>query len=179
MGHGSGVVGYHIATSLCGPWLVKNANFQNLVGNFCSNQDVQSQITLASLVDSLNFSLQEYADNSGGASSSNARSVGRSIDVSSFGNYDELRSEIERMFGLEGLLNDLSSGWKLIDVDFENDFLLVGDEPWEEFVGCVKCIRILSPSEVQQMGDKGMRLLNSVGVQEDDENGVICLFQGV
>ncbi|KAL3640959.1 hypothetical protein CASFOL_015927 [Castilleja foliolosa] len=174
---------------------LKNADFQNLVGNFCSNQDVQSQITSASLADSKNFSLQEYADNSGGASSSNvdfeennailqhgswqhvtprfrtytkiqkAGSVGRSIDVSGFRNYDKLRSEIERMFGLEGLLNDLSSGWKLVYVDFENDVLLVGDDPWEEFVGCVRCIRILSPSEVQQMGDEGMRLLNSVGVQ--------------
>ncbi|KAL3639088.1 hypothetical protein CASFOL_016995 [Castilleja foliolosa] len=171
---------------------LKNADFQNLVGNFCSSQDVQSQITSASLPDSQNFSLQEYADNSGGASSSNvdfeennailkhgswqqvtprfrtytkiqkAGSVGRSIDVSGFGNYKQLRSEIERMFGLEGLLNDLSSGWKLVYVDFENDVLLVGDDPWEEFVGCVKCIRILSPSEVQQMGDEGMRLLNSV-----------------
>lgn len=177
---------------------LKNVGFQSpsdyLVGNYCSNQDVQSQITSASLADSHNFSLQEYADNSGGASSSNvefddkkilqhsswqqvtaprfrtytkvidfcnnyytllptyllylvkcsdeiyiyiyrqiqkAGSVGRSIDVSSFKNYDELRSEIERMFGLEGLLNDLGSGWKLVYVDFENDVLLVGDDPWE------------------------------------------------
>ncbi|GFP96995.1 auxin response factor 5 [Phtheirospermum japonicum] len=51
---------------------------------------------------------------------------GRSIDVSGFGNYDELRSEIERMFGLGGLLNELRSGWKLVYVDFENDVLLVG-----------------------------------------------------
>lgn len=54
---------------------LKNADFQTpsdfLGGNFCSNQDVQSQITSASLVDSQTFSLQEYADNSGGASSSN------------------------------------------------------------------------------------------------------------
>ncbi|CAA0818576.1 Auxin response factor 5 [Striga hermonthica] len=184
----------------------KGVDFQNpsdyLVGNLCSNQDVQSQITTASLADSQNFSIHEYADNSGGASSSNvdfednatilqhgswkpvaprfrtytkiqkAGSVGRSIDVSSFGNYDELRSEIERMFGLEGLLNDLSSGWKLVYVDFENDVLLVGDDPWEEFVGCVKCIRILSPSEVQQMGEEGMRLLNSVqGITESLNRG--------
>ena len=63
-----------------------------------------------------------------------AGSVGRSIDVSSFKNYDELCREIERMFGLEGLLtlNDsLGSGWKLVYVDFENDVLLVGDDPWE------------------------------------------------
>ncbi|CAI9777879.1 unnamed protein product [Fraxinus pennsylvanica] len=171
-----------------------------LMGNFSSSQDVQSQITSASLVDSQTFSLQEYADNSGGASSNNADfddntllqnsswqqvtprfrtytkiqkagSVGRSIDVSSFKNYDELRSEIERMFGLERLLNDSGSGWKLVYVDFENDVLLVGDDPWEEFVGCVRCIRILSPSEVQQMGEEGMQLLNSAVVQGVDGGG--------
>ncbi|KAK2996426.1 hypothetical protein RJ639_004794, partial [Escallonia herrerae] len=93
-------------------------------------------------------------------------SVGRSIDVSSFMNYDELRSEIERMFGLEGLLNDSrGSGWKLVYVDFENDVLLVGDDPWEEFIGCARCIRILSPSEVKQMGEEGMQLLNATAMQ--------------
>ncbi|EPS64438.1 hypothetical protein M569_10340, partial [Genlisea aurea] len=92
-----------------------------------------------------------------------AGSVGRSIDVSGFKNYEELRVEIERMFGLEGVLNDMRSGWTLVYVDFENDVLLVGDDPWEEFVGCVRCIRILSPSEVRQMGEEGMQLLNSVG----------------
>lgn len=54
---------------------LKNVDFPNpsdyLVGNFCSTQDVQSQITSASLADSHTFSIQEYADNSGGASSSN------------------------------------------------------------------------------------------------------------
>ncbi|CAH1435585.1 unnamed protein product [Lactuca virosa] len=179
---------------------LKDIEFQNpsnyLVSNnnFSSSQDVQSQITSASLVDSQAYSMQELPDNSGGASSSNgefddsggllqnnswqqvavptrvrtytkiqkAGSVGRSIDVSSFKNYDELCCEIEKMFGLEGLLNDSrGSGWKLVYVDFENDVLLVGDDPWEEFVGCVRCIRILSPSEVQQMGEEGMQLLNS------------------
>lgn len=137
---------------------LKNADFQNpsdyLVNNF-PNQDIQSQITAASIADSQNVTLQEYADNSGGASSSNVDfednnllqhsswqqvttrfrtytkiqkegSVGRSIDVSSFKNYDELHSEIEQMFSLKDLLNDSSSGWKLVYVDFENDVLLWG-----------------------------------------------------
>lgn len=34
-----------------------------------------------------------------------------------------------------------------------------------EFVGCVRCIRILSPSEVQQMSEEGMKLLNSGALQ--------------
>ncbi|PON70762.1 Auxin response factor [Parasponia andersonii] len=179
---------------------LKNVDFQNpsdcLVGNFSTSQDVQSQITSASLGDSQAFSRQDIQDNSGGTSSSNvdlddssllrnnnswqqgvppvrtytkvqkAGSVGRSIDVSSFKNYDELCSAIECMFGLEGLLNDpRGSGWKLVYVDYENDVLLVGDDPWEEFVGCVRCIRILSPSEVQQMSEEGMQLLNSAAMQ--------------
>ncbi|KAA8538846.1 hypothetical protein F0562_025538 [Nyssa sinensis] len=61
-----------------------------------------------------------------------AGSICRSTDVSRFKNYDELLSTIECMFGLEGLLNDCKgSGWKLVDVDFENDVILVGDNPWE------------------------------------------------
>lgn len=197
---GSTVIDNSVSSSVLDEFCtLKHTNFQNpsdfLLGNISSSQDVQSQITSASLADSQNFSVQEFADNSGGASSSNvnfdecnllqnsswqqvaprvrtytkiqkAGSVGRSIDVSGFKTYDELRSEIERMFGLEGLLNDLrGSGWKLVYVDFENDVLLVGDDPWEEFVGCVRCIRILSPTEVQQMGEEGLQLLNSAGLQ--------------
>ncbi|PWA54118.1 auxin response factor 19 [Artemisia annua] len=36
-----------------------------------------------------------------------------------------------------------------------NDVLLVRDDPWEEFVSCVRCIKILSPHEVQQMSLPG------------------------
>ncbi|KAF8112429.1 hypothetical protein N665_0064s0061 [Sinapis alba] len=94
-------------------------------------------------------------------------SVGRSIDVTSFRDYEELKSAIECMFGLEGLLTrPQSSGWKLVYVDYESDVLLVGDDPWEEFVGCVRCIRILSPTEVQQMSEEGMKLLNSACIND-------------
>ncbi|CAN6539255.1 unnamed protein product [Malus baccata var. baccata] len=166
-----------------------------LVKNLSSSQDLQSQITSVSLGDSQAFSRQDLADASGGTSSSNVEldessllqnsswhpvvapvrtytkvqktgSVGRSIDVTNFKNYEELCSAIECMFGLEGLLNDpRGSGWKLVYVDYENDVLLVGDDPWEEFVGCVRCIRILSPTEVQQMSEEGMKLLNSAAMQ--------------
>ncbi|KAF7829593.1 auxin response factor 5 [Senna tora] len=179
---------------------LKDGDFQNpsdcMVGNLSSSQDVQSQITSASLAESHVFPLQDIPDNSGGTSSSHvdfdessflqnnswqqvaapmrtytkvqkAGSVGRSIDVTTFKNYEELISAIECMFGLEGLLNDTrGSGWKLVYVDYENDVLLVGDDPWEEFVGCVRCIRILSPLEVQQMSEEGMKLLNSAAVQQ-------------
>ncbi|XP_037479565.1 auxin response factor 11-like isoform X2 [Triticum dicoccoides] len=88
-------------------------------------------------------------------------SVGRSIDVTRYRDYRELRSAIASMFGLQGKLeHPASSDWKLVYVDYENDVLLVGDDPWEEFINCVRCIRILSPSEVQQMSENGMQVLN-------------------
>ncbi|XP_057545572.1 auxin response factor 19-like isoform X1 [Amaranthus tricolor] len=86
-------------------------------------------------------------------------SVGRSIDVTRYKGYDELRCDLARMFGIEGQLEDLQrSEWKLVYVDHENDILLVGDDPWDEFVNCVQSIKILSCVEVQQMsldGDLG------------------------
>ncbi|KAL4332053.1 hypothetical protein GQ457_07G039520 [Hibiscus cannabinus] len=86
-------------------------------------------------------------------------SVGRSIDVTRYKGYDELRHDLARMFGIEGQLEDPQiSDWKLVYVDHENDILLVGDDPWEEFVSCVQGIKILSSAEVQHMsldGDLG------------------------
>lgn len=86
-------------------------------------------------------------------------SVGRSIDVTRYKGYEELRRDLARMFGIEGQLEDPQrTDWKLVYVDHENDILLVGDDPWEEFVNCVLSIKILSSVEVQQMsldGDLG------------------------
>ncbi|KAL6575339.1 hypothetical protein OROMI_012624 [Orobanche minor] len=83
-------------------------------------------------------------------------SVGRTIDVTRYKGYDELRHDLARMFGIEGLLEDPQrTEWKLVYVDHENDILLVGDDPWEEFVSCVQSIKILSSSEVHQMSLDG------------------------
>ncbi|XP_058761320.1 auxin response factor 19-like isoform X1 [Vicia villosa] len=83
-------------------------------------------------------------------------SVGRCIDVTRYKGYEELRNDLARMFGIEGQLEDpLRTDWKLVYVDHENDILLVGDDPWEEFVNCVQSIKILSSVEVQQMSLEG------------------------
>ncbi|KAL6888521.1 hypothetical protein ACP4OV_009547 [Aristida adscensionis] len=82
--------------------------------------------------------------------------VGRSIDIGRFSGYEELKHALARMFGIEGQLEDRQRiGWKLVYKDHEDDILLLGDDPWEEFVNCVRCIRILSPQEVQQMSLDG------------------------
>ncbi|KAK1275673.1 Auxin response factor 19 [Acorus gramineus] len=58
--------------------------------------------------------------------------VGRSIDITRYSGYDELKQDLARMFSIEGQLEDRQRiGWKLVYVDHENDVLLVGDDPWE------------------------------------------------
>ncbi|MBA0557285.1 hypothetical protein Golob_014362, partial [Gossypium lobatum] len=97
-------------------------------------------------------------------------SFGRSLDISKFGSYDELRCELARLFGLEGQLEDPQrSGWQLAFVDRENDILLLGDDPWQEFVNNVWYIKILSPLEVQQMG-KGQNPATSIPNQRLNAN---------
>ncbi|XP_030493604.2 auxin response factor 19 [Cannabis sativa] len=82
--------------------------------------------------------------------------VGRSIDITRYSGYDELKQDLARRFGIEGQLEDRQRvGWKLVYVDHEKDVLLVGDDPWQEFVNCVRCIKILSPQEVEQMSLDG------------------------
>ncbi|XP_018685927.2 auxin response factor 12 isoform X1 [Musa acuminata AAA Group] len=84
-------------------------------------------------------------------------SVGRSLDISRFSNYDELRVELGHMFGVGGLLEDPHrSGWQLVFVDRENDVILLGDDPWESFVNNVWYIKILSPEDLHKMGKQGI-----------------------
>ncbi|KAJ1260747.1 hypothetical protein BS78_10G256000 [Paspalum vaginatum] len=98
--------------------------------------------------------------------------VGRSIDISQFSGYDELKHALARMFSIEGQLEERQRiGWKLVYKDHEDDILLLGDDPWEEFVNCVRCIRILSPQEVQQMsldGDLGNNILPNQACSSSD-----------
>ncbi|RZC74960.1 hypothetical protein C5167_050440 [Papaver somniferum] len=89
--------------------------------------------------------------------------VGRSLDIGRFSSYDELREELGQMFGVEGQLGPLRSGWQLVFVDRENDVLLLGDDPWEAFVNNVWYIKILSPEDVLKLGKHGIESLSSNG----------------
>ncbi|KAL4652266.1 hypothetical protein ACB092_01G220300 [Castanea dentata] len=112
-------------------------------------------------------------------------SVGRSLDISRFSSYNELREELAEMFGIEGKFEDpLRSGWQLVFVDRENDVLLLGDDPWEAFVNNVWYIKILSPEDVHKLGEQavesfspqgGQRLNSSSGEAQDLVSGLPSL----
>uniref|UniRef100_A0A2P2LYP6 Auxin response factor 4 isoform X1 n=1 Tax=Rhizophora mucronata TaxID=61149 RepID=A0A2P2LYP6_RHIMU len=40
-------------------------------------------------------------------------------------------NELERLFSMEGLLQDPDKGWRILYTDSENDVMVVGDDPWQ------------------------------------------------
>ncbi|XP_071706610.1 auxin response factor 8-like isoform X2 [Rutidosis leptorrhynchoides] len=109
-------------------------------------------------------------------------SVGRSLDITRFNSYPELKQELGQMFNLEGLLEDPQrSGWQLVFVDRENDVLLLGDGPWETFVNSVWYIKILSPEDVQKLGEQDSETFsqNSGERTNSGGNGVATGFPPV
>ncbi|KAI3463537.1 hypothetical protein Pfo_020200 [Paulownia fortunei] len=77
--------------------------------------------------------------------------LGRSVDLAKFDNYDELISELDNLFEFNGELRARNKNWLVVYTDDEDDMMLVGDDPWEEFCGMVRKILILTKEEVQRM----------------------------
>lgn len=77
--------------------------------------------------------------------------VGRAIDLSRLSGYNDLLSELEKLFGMEGLLRDSDKGWRILYTDSENDIMVVGDDPWHEFCDVVSKIHIYTKEEVEKM----------------------------
>ncbi|XP_075513761.1 auxin response factor 4-like isoform X2 [Primulina tabacum] len=85
--------------------------------------------------------------------------VGRAIDLSRLIGYDALLTELERLFSMEGLLHDPNNGWRILYTDSENDMMVVGDDPWHEFIEVVSKIHIHTREEVEKL---------SFGINSDD-----------
>ena len=56
--------------------------------------------------------------------------VGRAVDLTFLHGYDELISEMERLFDIKGELQTRNK-WAVVFTDDEGDMMLVGDDPWE------------------------------------------------
>ncbi|KAL9272059.1 Auxin response factor 4-like protein [Drosera capensis] len=77
--------------------------------------------------------------------------VVRGIDLLKLNGYEELLIELERLFSMEGLLRDPAKGWQILFTDSENDMMVVGDDPWNEFCEVAVKIHIYTQEEVQKM----------------------------
>ncbi|GKC83069.1 auxin response factor 9 [Tanacetum coccineum] len=76
--------------------------------------------------------------------------VGRAVDLTVLGGYDELIDELEEMFEIKGQLRPRKE-WDIIFTDDEGDMMRVGDDPWPEFCNMVRRIMICSTQDVKQM----------------------------
>ncbi|CAM0902427.1 unnamed protein product [Alopecurus aequalis] len=157
--------------SLFSPQVDSSSLLYNMVPNLTSNVADNSMSTIPSGSTYLQSPMYGCLDDSSGIFQNTGEndpssrtfvkvyksgSVGRSLDITRFSNYAELREELGQMFGIRGQLDDPDrSGWQLVFVDRENDVLLLGDDPWESFVNSVWYIKILSPEDVHKLGKQG------------------------
>ncbi|KAL0426139.1 UNVERIFIED_CONTAM: Auxin response factor 18 [Sesamum radiatum] len=96
--------------------------------------------------------------------------VGRGVDLTAFGGYDDLITELENMFEIKGELRPRNK-WEVVYTDNEGDMMLVGDDPWPEFCKMAKKICIYSSEEVKKMTPKCKLPLSSL----DGEGTILSL----
>ncbi|KAL6322093.1 hypothetical protein AAG906_005027 [Vitis piasezkii] len=96
--------------------------------------------------------------------------VGRAVDLTALEGYDELISELEKMFEIKGELCPRNK-WEVVFTDDEGDMMLVGDDPWQEFCKMVRKIFIYSSEEVKKMSPRCKLSASSL----DGEGTVISL----
>ncbi|XP_057516615.1 auxin response factor 2A isoform X3 [Amaranthus tricolor] len=90
--------------------------------------------------------------------------LGRSVDLSKFSNYDQLVEELDCLFDFNGELKTNEKNWLIVYTDDEGDMMLVGDDPWQEFVGMVRKIFIYTKEEVQKMAPRTLNFRNEDNV---------------
>ncbi|XP_020211912.1 auxin response factor 2 isoform X2 [Cajanus cajan] len=64
--------------------------------------------------------------------------LGRAVDLTRFLGYDELVAELDSMFDFGGSLINGRSGWHVTCIDDDGDMMLLGDYPWQDFLGMVQ-----------------------------------------
>ncbi|KAK3155653.1 hypothetical protein QOZ80_2BG0205950 [Eleusine coracana subsp. coracana] len=92
--------------------------------------------------------------------------IGRKVDLNAHHSYKTLASALELMFMKPSIslctsssakslkLLDNSSEYQLTYEDREGDWMLVGDVPWELFVGSVKRLRIMRNTDANGLGPR-------------------------
>ncbi|XP_074294436.1 auxin response factor 1-like isoform X1 [Silene latifolia] len=80
--------------------------------------------------------------------------VGRGVDLTHFDCYENLLKKLEQMFDIKGELCGSSEKWQVVYTDNEDDMMMVGDDPWEEFCSMVRKIFIYTSDEVKHLAPK-------------------------
>ncbi|KAL0736951.1 hypothetical protein Bca4012_013161 [Brassica carinata] len=99
--------------------------------------------------------------------------VGRAVDLTRSQCYKDLFKKLEEMFDIKEELLESTKKWQVVYTDDEDDIMMVGDDPWNEFCGMVRKIFIYTPEEVKKLSPKNKLTVN-VRMQpktDAEENG--------
>ncbi|XWS18033.1 hypothetical protein CRYUN_Cryun32bG0007500 [Craigia yunnanensis] len=80
--------------------------------------------------------------------------VGRAVDLILFDGYEDLLRKLEEMFDIKGQLCGSAGNWQVVYTDDEDDIMMVGDDPWNEFCSMVRKIFIFTSEEVKKLSPK-------------------------
>ncbi|KAK8618972.1 hypothetical protein V6N13_132945 [Hibiscus sabdariffa] len=80
--------------------------------------------------------------------------VGRAVDLTRFDCYENLLRKLEDMFDIKGQLCGSTKNWQVVYTDDEDDMMMVGDDPWNEFCNMVRKIFIYTSEEVRKLSPK-------------------------
>ncbi|KAG7585229.1 AUX/IAA domain [Arabidopsis thaliana x Arabidopsis arenosa] len=99
--------------------------------------------------------------------------VGRAVDLTRSECYEDLFKKLEEMFEIKGELLKSTKKWQVVYTDDEDDMMMVGDDPWNEFCGMVRKIFIYTPEEVKKLSPKNKLAVNARMQPKTDaeENG--------
>ncbi|XP_023644042.1 auxin response factor 1 isoform X2 [Capsella rubella] len=99
--------------------------------------------------------------------------VGRAVDLTRSECYEDLFKKLEEMFDIKGELIESTKKWQVVYTDDEDDMMMVGDDPWNEFCGMVRKIFIYTPEEVKKLSPKNKLTVNARMQPKNDveENG--------
>ncbi|KAL9325463.1 hypothetical protein ACSQ67_006108 [Phaseolus vulgaris] len=80
--------------------------------------------------------------------------VGRAVDLTRFHGYQDLLKKLEEMFDIKAELCGSIKKWQVVYTDNEDDTMMVGDDPWDEFCSVVRKIFIYTAEEVKKLSPK-------------------------
>nr|KYP52096.1 Auxin response factor 1 [Cajanus cajan] len=109
--------------------------------------------------------------------------VGRAVDLTRFDGYEDLLRKLEEMFDIKAELCGSQKKWQVVYTDNEDDMMMVGDDPWNEFCTVVRKIFIYTAEEVKKLSpkiglpinekDKPSKLDSEAIVNPEDQSSIV------
>ncbi|KAH1243948.1 Auxin response factor 1 [Glycine max] len=100
--------------------------------------------------------------------------VGRAVDLTRFDGYEDLLRKLEDMFNIKTELCGSLKKWQVVYTDNEDDMMMVGDDPWDEFCSVVRKIFIYTAEEVKKLSPKIRLPMNEkVNPSKQDSEAIV------